>query len=154
MIRSAVLTDKERVVLLLKNSREGAGFDRPDGLSGFVFPYDPAYAERLFIHHISSETAVCLIHDVGGVAQGALMAVAFEHPYGPVWLSKDTMWWIDPAHRGGSTAPRMLDAYEQWAAGKGCKYAGVAGMGEDPNIDRLMRRRGYKPAELHYLKAL
>jgi GNAT superfamily N-acetyltransferase len=154
MIRPATMADKVRVITLLKDSREGAGFDRPDGLSGFVFPYDPAYAARLFDYHTTARHTCCFVHEVAGVAQGALMGIAIEHPYGPVWLSKDTMWWIDPAHRGGSTAPRMLDAYETWSRGEGCKYAGVAGMGEDPNIDRLMRRRGYKPAELHYLKVL
>lgn len=154
MIRRATAADKERVILLQRDSRLGAGFDRPDGVSGFVFPYDPACAERLFLHHLSGPKACCLVHDVDGVAQGVLMAIAFEHPYGPVWLSKDTVWWIDPAHRGGTAAVRMLDAYEDWSRGEGCSYAGIAGMGEDPNIDRLMRRRGYRPAELHYLKAL
>ena len=154
MIRRAVAEDKCRAIQLLKDSREGAGFNRPDGLSGFVFPYDPAYAERLFLHHIVAARSVCLVHDVAGVAQGALMAVAFEHPYGPVWLSKDTLWWIDPAHRGGTAAVRMLDAYEAWSREQGCSYSGVAGMGEDPNIRGLLERRGYRPAELHFLKAL
>jgi hypothetical protein len=154
LIRPAIVSDKTRVIQLLKDSREGAGFDRPDGLSGFVFPYDPAYAERLFLHHISDPHSVCLVHDVSGVAQGALMAVAFEHPYGPVWLAKDTIWWIDARYRGGATAVRMLDAFEKWARLQGCKFSGVAGMGEDPNIANLLKRRGYRAAEVHFLKAL
>lgn len=143
-----------RVIELLRDSRVGAGFDSADGPTGFVFPADPAYGARLFAQHIENPNAVCIAHDVDGVAQGILMAVAFEHPYGPVTLSKDTIWWIDPAHRGGTAAPRMLDAFERWSRGRGCKFSGIAGMGEDPNISNLLKRRGYKPIEVHFLKAL
>jgi GNAT superfamily N-acetyltransferase len=142
-----------RVIKLLKDSREGAGFDRRDGLTGFVFPFDPAYAERLFLTHLSNPRALCLVNDIDDVAQGVLMAVAFEHPFGPVLLAKETVWWIDPAHRG-TAAVRMLDAYEAWAKERNCVFAGMAGMGSDPDVARLYLRRGYKVAETHYLKAI
>lgn len=153
MIRLATRADTARMIQLLKDSRAGAGFDSPTGISGFVFPFDPAYAERLFLQHITSRRATCIVHDVDGVAQGVLMAAAFEHPYGPVWVAKESLWWIDPAHRG-SAAQRMLDAYETWARGQGCVFAGLAGMGDDPVVGALYRRRGYAGAEVHYLKAL
>lgn len=153
MIRPAVSADMAQVVRLLKDSRVGAGFDRPDGVSGFVFPFDPAYAARLFAHHISAPHAICLVHDVDGLAQGVLMAVAFEHPFGPVWLAKETVWFIDPTHRG-SAAVRMLDAYEAWAKEQRCVFVGMAGMGGDPVVAKLYQRRGYGVAETHFLKAL
>lgn len=96
---------------------------------------------------------LCLVHDVEGIAQGVLMAHAFEHDFGPVWISQERVWWIDPAHRG-SAATRMLDAYESWSIDQGCKFAGMAGMGEDPQVGTLYRRRGYRCAETHFLKAL
>lgn len=154
MIRPAKPSDKNRVIELLRDSRVGAGFDRADGISGFTFPFDPAYAARMFSYHTSTASAVCFIHDVDGTAQGVLMGVAFDHPYGPVRVSKDSVWWIDPAHRGGTAAIRMLDAFEAWAKERGCQFGGVAGMGDDPIISRLLERRKYKPAEVHFLKAL
>lgn len=154
MIRPANPTDKGRVIELLRDSRVGAGFDRADGISGFTFPFDPAYAARLFAQHTTTASAVCFVHDVNGVAQGVLMGVAFDHPYGPVRVSKDSMWWIDPSHRGGTAAVRMLDAFEAWAKERGCAFGGIAGMGDDPNITRLLERRGYRSAEVHFLKAL
>jgi len=154
MIRPATIADRTRAIELLRDSRSGAGFDRPDGISGFTFPFDPAYAARLFVHHISTPNAVCFVHDVDGTAQGILMGVAFDHPYGPVRVSKDSMWWIDPAHRGGTAAVRMLDAFEAWARKRGCSFGGIAGMGDDPIVTKLLERRGYRAAEVHFLKAI
>lgn len=153
MFRRAEISDKVRCIELLRDSRKSAGFDRKDGLTGFNFPFDPAYAERLFLTYLKGNRRICLIHDVSGLAQGVLMAHAFEHDFGPVLLSQERVWWIDPAHRG-SAAPRMLDKYEEWSKQEGCVFAGMAGMGEDPDVAKLYLRRGYRIAETHYLKAL
>ena len=48
----------------------------------------------------------------------------------------------------------MLDAYEAWAGSQGCAFAGMAGMGADPDVAKLYLRRGYRVAETHFLKAL
>lgn len=151
MIRLANPRDKNRVIELLRDSRIGAGFASGEG---FTFPFDPAYAARLFVQHTTAAHCACFVLDSGGTAQGVLMVVAFNHPYGPVRVSKDTMWWIDPAHRGGTAAFRMLDAFEVWSAAQGCAFSGIAGMGEDPAIAHLLARRGYGAAEVHYLKPL
>ena len=152
MIRQAEAADTSAIIGLLRDSRVGAGFDSKDGLTGFVFPFDPAYAGRLFLAHLALRR-LALVNAVDGVAKGVLLAAAFEHPFGPVWLAQETVWWIDPACRG-TAAVRMLDAYEAWAAEQGCKFAGMAGMGEDPVVRKLYERRGYRAAELHFLKVL
>lgn len=154
MIRAAIKNDSARVVDLLRASRAGAEFDRPDGQTGFCFPFVPEYAARIFSRYQRGPGTICLVHDVSGVAQGILMAHAFEHDFGPVRLAQERVWWIDPAHRGGTAAMRMLDAYEKWAAEQGCKYVGMAGMGDDPAVMALYTRRGYRRAETHCLKAI
>lgn len=154
MIRRATPEDRTRAVMLLRASRAGAGFDDPNGLTGFVFPFDPAYAARLFLRYLDAASMLCLVHDVAGAAQGLLLAHAFEHDFGPVRLAQERVWWIDPAHRG-SAAARMLDAYEAWAlVEQHCAFAGMAGMGDDPAVMALYRRRGYRVAETHCLKRL
>ena len=153
MIRPATHKDRSRIVQLLADSRVGAGFDTPAGATGFVFPFRADYAERLFLAHLRGRT-LAIVHDVDGIAQGVLMATAAEHPFGPVWLARETVWWIDPAHRGGTAAVRMLDAYETWAAAQGCRFVGMAGMGNDPAVASLYQRRGYVHAETHFLKAV
>jgi GNAT superfamily N-acetyltransferase len=155
MIRVAQLKDKARVVELLRDSRAGAGFDSLDGPTRFTFPFDPDYAERLFFSHLRGSRMFCLVNvNSFDDPQGVLMATATEHPFGPIWIARETVWWIDPSHRGGLVAVRMLDAYETWAAAQGCKFVGMAGMGNDPSVGALYRRRGYRVAETHFLKPL
>ena len=153
MIRLAELADKPRIVRLLQNSRGGAGFDSAEAASGFHFEFDPAYAERLFTTHLLRPDMLCLVLDVDGTAQGVLMAVAAEHPFGPVRLASETVWWIEPEFRGLS-AVKMLLAYEDWAREQDCDYSGMAGMGASPQVAHLYMRRGYRAAEVHFLKAL
>lgn len=152
MIRAATAADKARVITLLRHSRTAAGFDRADGLTGFSFPFDPAYAERLFLLH-QMPRHVCLLHDVEGSAQGVLMASYDWHPFGEVRLARETVWWIEPDYRGLG-AVKMLDAYEAWALANHCAFIGMAGLGADPNVGKLYARRGYRIAETHYLKAI
>jgi GNAT superfamily N-acetyltransferase len=154
MIRRALLSDSHRAVELLRDSRVGAGFNSADGVSGFVFPFDPIYAERMFLRYLAGGPLLALVHDVDGVAQGILLAHSFEHEFGPVWLAQERVWWIDPAHRGGTAAVKMLTAYHDWARSKGCKFAGMGGMGADPAVGGLYERCGYQPAETHFLKPL
>ena len=153
MIRAAVLADQDDVVRLLEHSRQGAGFDQADGLTGFSFPFDRGYALQLFLAHLIGMRC-CLVLEAGGAAQGVLMAVADPHPFGPVWLARETVWWIEPAWRGGGAALRMLQAYEAWARDRGCAFIGMAGMGADPEVAKLYLRRGYRAAETHFLKAV
>lgn len=150
MIRPGKLSDRARAVELLRDSHVAAGFNGGDG---FTFSFEPVYAERLFSNHLDGMNTCCLVNDIDGEAQGVLLAMAFQHRFGPVWLACETVWWIDPAHRGRS-AIAMLDAYEAWAKAKGCAFAGMAGMGEDPDVAKLYLRRGYRAAEKHFLKAL
>ncbi|PWJ73819.1 acetyltransferase (GNAT) family protein [Pseudaminobacter salicylatoxidans] len=153
MIREAVERDRLRVVRLLKDSRAGAGFDDMTGPTGFTFPFVAAYAERMFKEHRADPNSLCLVYAPDDRPQGVLMAKAFEHMFGPVWFAQETLWWIDPAHRG-KAAVQMLDAYEVWAKTRGCAFAGMAGMGADPIVARLYLRRGYRVAETNFLKAL
>lgn len=143
----------DRAVVLLRDSMAGAGFDNPKGASGFTFPFDPAYAARLFLAHLDQPSRYCGVLDVAGRAQGVLLAAFFEHPFGPVCVAKETVWWIDPAHRGRS-AVAMLKDYEAWAASAGCKFAGMAGMGAEPVVAPLYERLGYRRAETTFLKAI
>jgi hypothetical protein len=152
MIRQAAIDDKERVITLLRHSRDAAGFDDAGGPTGFAFPFEPAHAERLFLLHLMPRH-LCLLHDVEGAVQGVLMAVAHEHPFGPVWIARETVWWIEPDHRGLG-AVKMLNGYELWARDQGCTFIGMAGMGDDPQVGRLYLRRGYRVAETHFLKAV
>lgn len=152
VIRKAHPLDRQRVIELLRASHAAAGFDRVDGPTGFHVPFDPSYADRLYFTHFGSRSCN-LVLDVDGRAEGILMAAARDHIFGPASMAFETVWWIEPAQRGRS-AIRMLDAYERWARDLGCRFASMAGMGDDPDVAKLYLRRGYVRAETHYLKPL
>lgn len=143
MIRMAAPRDRLRVVSLLRDSHAAAGF---------TFPFRPAHAEALFKAHTDDADACCIVHQVGDQAQGVLMARAFAHPFGAGLWAKETVWWIDPAHRGRSGLA-MLTAYEDWARGKGCVSIGMASLASN-DVSGIYRRCGYAPAETHFVKAL
>lgn len=152
MIRRGRLSDKDRVVELLRDSRTGAEFDKEDGVSGFCFPFVPEYAERLFLEYLSELDRCCFVYEADCSPQGILLAHSYEHPFGPVRIAQERLWWIDPAYRGRA-ATEMLEAYEDWATAEGCEFVGMAGMGDDPRISAFYKRRGYIAAERNFLKA-
>lgn len=117
------------------------------------YPFVAAYAVRTFVSHLHGEDALCLVLDVDGVAHGMLMARVVDYELGPIRIAKETVWWVEPDHRG-SAAGEMLVAYETWAAALGAVVAGMAALETAPRAGVIYRRRGYMPAETHYLKAL
>ncbi len=142
-VRFATAADRLRVVALLRNSHQAAGF---------TFPFHPAYAVNLFLGHSGRDNACCIVLEQDGRAQGVLMAQSFQHPFGAGLWAKETVWWIEPDHRGGSGL-RMLAAYEDWARDLGCVSIGMASLASN-DVGGLYRRFGYVPAETHFIKTL
>jgi GNAT superfamily N-acetyltransferase len=69
----------------------------------------------------------------------------------------ELFWWLDPEHRRGSLALRLMRAFEEWAEAEGCEavsFAFIHGTGREEVLDRWYRRRGYRPLETHYVKVL
>lgn len=138
-VRLATEADRAAVIRLLKESHAAAGF---------TFPFSAPHAAQLFDAHLIDG----LILVVGQTAQGVLMARKFEHPFGAGKWAKETVWYISPDARGRS-AFQMLDAYEAWAREQGCVTIGMASLATN-DVSGIYERRGYAPAETHFLKAL
>lgn len=140
-VRFADQSDRDRVVALLRESHDAAGF---------TFPFQASYADRLFQQHLAADKACVLV--AGDPAQGVLMACAFEHPFGAGRMAKETVWYVAPAARGRG-AIKMLDAYEAWARSVGCVSAGMASLATN-DVSSLYERRGYSAVETHFMKPL
>jgi hypothetical protein len=140
-VRHATSLDRDRVVALLRESHAAAGF---------TFPFQAAYADRLFQQHLTSPMACVLI--AGEPACGILLAVAYEHPFGAGRIAKETVWFVLPKARG-RLGLGMLDAYETWARSLGCTLAGMASLTSN-DVSRIFERRGYAPIETHFAKPL
>ncbi len=140
-VRFAIAEDRDRVVALLRESHEAAGF---------TFPFQATRADALFRKHLASEKACVLV--TGKPAQGVLMAAVLDHPFGAGRIAKETVWFVTPAARGRG-AIKMLDAYEAWARSVGCVSAGMASLATN-DVSRLYERRGYSAVETHFMKPL
>ncbi|MBP2550166.1 uncharacterized membrane protein YdcZ (DUF606 family) [Neorhizobium galegae] len=140
-VRHASLDDRDRVVALLRESHAAAGF---------TFPFQAAFADRLFQQHLASPLACVLV--AGDPVLGILLAVAYEHPFGAGRMAKETVWFVSPKARG-RLGLAMLDAYEAWAKSIGCTSAGMASLASN-DVSRIFKRRGYAPIETHFAKPL
>ncbi len=139
-VRPATMADRFAVLRLGRAFIEGLG----------ILPFAAAYAEQTVKAYIDQPDKLCLVLASGDAVQGFLMAHAAPHPFWPVKAAGELAWWIAPEHRGRG-AVEMVRAYEAWAAEQGCGLIGMAHLG-DYRLTEFYRRRGYVPAENHFLK--
>lgn len=143
IVRDANVQDRFALV------RMGRAFFEAGGLPG---QYDPAYAEAVILKAIAAMDRCALVLDIEGERRGALLAVAGPHGLLPMTAATELVWWIDPQARSPRAARAMLEAYEAWAARMDAEIVGLAAL--DARVAALYRRRGYRPAETHWMKAL
>lgn len=143
-MRPALAADKMRVIRLLKNAHAAGGLP---------FPFSAPHAAALFDGQTTQPDRLALVATVAGVAQGVFMAAVTDHPFAPVRVATEVVWWIEPEHRG-KIASEMLSAYEAWARKRGASFVGMAALEAAPRAGAIYRRRGYVPAETHFIKAL
>lgn len=140
IVRNAEAQDKIPVIELLKE------FHRE---SGVPFPFQAAYAERLFFTHTLRPDACCLV--VGHPCVGVLMGHTFDHPLGWGKWAEEKILYVTRAYRRDGVGDGLLDVYEAWAAEQGCVVAGAATLAGN-DVSRMYERRGYSAAETHFIK--
>lgn len=143
VIRYAIRDDVDRVVELMRESHQAAGFE---------FEFIESYARALFFHHLSNDTAACIVLDLSGVVEGVLMCAYGQHPFGAGRVAKETLWYISKRGRGGS-AFKMLKEYENWSVSHKCDIISMASLVSN-DVSAIYNKLGYKPLEVHFIKAL
>lgn len=84
---------------------------------------------------------------------GMLLAHVGPHAISGELTGTEVAWWMDPAHRGGSAALRMLHQAEAWAVTQGAvRFQMIAP--SDSTVGELYQRRGYEHVETIYQRAL
>jgi len=136
------MTDAPPMVRLLRDAHAAAGLP-----FAFSAPHAMALAQR----HVAASDMLALV--AGSPIAGLLLAASLEHPFAAVRYAMETVWWIAPEARG-RFAPAMLAAYEAWARGQGCAFAGMAALASFPRAGIVYRRAGFTETETHYLKPL
>lgn len=138
--------------------------DELSSMSGRFIAYAP-HAKALDVCEADWRAAIAMVIEHGrvfvaqidGVIVGMLMAVCTPSWFAPKTLvATELAWWMDPEHRGGMSAIRLVKAFEQWAKQSG---ASVASMCElviegQPPVGEMIERMGYAPSERTYMKEI
>lgn len=143
-VRPAIRDDRLRVVRMLRDAHAAAGLP---------FEFSAAHAAALLDQHVASQNHLALVLGAPDRAVGVLMASAQPHPFAPILYATETVWWVDPEHRGKGVSD-MLKAYEAWARQLGCAFCNMVALEAAPRAGVIYRRQGYSPVETHYLKPL
>ena len=85
---------------------------------------------------------------------GALIGVVSGIPINSLVFAQELMFWLDPNHRNGKTAPKLIDAYVQWAETMGCNFIRLSELDNilDGKAGVLFKRKGFIPVETAYVK--
>ena len=106
------------------------------------FAFSPSAAKQQFQNMIVSSDCCIFMHDHGMIG-GSVAPMLF----GAETLAQELFWW---AKADGLT---LLEAFEDWARGKGVSAICMAAVPNYP-AGKIYERRGYVPAEHFYVKAV
>jgi len=87
---------------------------------------------------------------------GAIAGVVSELPINDLVVAQELMLWLDPSHRNGKTAPKLIDGYVEWASKKGCDFVRLSALDGilSGKAGILFKRKGFKEIETAYIKEL
>lgn len=85
---------------------------------------------------------------------GALIAVMSDIPINDLIFAQELMFWIDPEHRTGRTALKLVDEYIDWATNVGCNFIRLSELDNvlGGRAGVLFKRKGFEPTETAYIK--
>jgi GNAT superfamily N-acetyltransferase len=91
-----------------------------------------------------------------GEIVGALIAVVSELPINDLTFSQELMFWIDPEHRKGRTAIKLIDMYVDWSEERGCSFTRLSELDNilEKKASSLFERKGFKLTETAYVKEI
>lgn len=93
---------------------------------------------------------ICILSE-----NGMIIGVVSELLFGTDTISSELAWWVSPEARGTRQALKLIEAYEYWAKNIAkVSYCQMALLGEEPRLQKLYNRRGYKITEQAFMKEL
>jgi GNAT superfamily N-acetyltransferase len=98
---------------------------------------------------------VMLVAEQDGVLIGMLCCHIDPATFTPAVIAAELVWWVEPEHRGGMTAVRLLRAGETAARERGATVFNMAALATSPAEAReILKRLGYAPTHTVYTKRL
>lgn len=146
VIRPAQHEDIPAIVAMAQQFYPESGYQQ-------IAPLVPEQAAGMAI--ITMRSGVCLVaeHDGDVVAMALLHVEPFIFNVA-VTVAHELAFWINPEHRGGMLAVRMLKAIEAECARLGVGWVRMATLpGSPAQAAGLYERMGYAPSENYFMKA-
>jgi hypothetical protein len=103
---------------------------------------DPAYTGATVLRLINSPLGVVFITDGGFIAGEVIQTVICPEP-----VAVEVGWYA--VDRSGL---RLLGAFEAWAAKMNCSLVKMSSAADAGVAGKILRRRGYSPVELAWVK--
>jgi len=110
------------------------------------FDFDETKARSIWDFKVARPDRWCLfVAEDDNKIIGVFAGVAHEHFFGNHLVSSDLILYVDPEHRGGSAAPRLIKAYEEWAKKIGAKdiTIGVSTGVQEERTAKLFEKLGF-----------
>lgn len=146
MIREATEADIPAI------ARLGAEFHAAAGWAD-IFAYSVADCETSLGQLMGLDSFICLVAEtdrIVGMTAGIVCPVYFNRAH----LSGEELFWYVSEDAPQMTGLRLLEALESAAKAKGCQswqMKSLAKLGGE-RMDRVYRRRGYRPSESTFIK--
>jgi GNAT superfamily N-acetyltransferase len=148
-IREAGLIDMPALLRMGQAFFDQAGLDT-------LTQWDEASFEATAQMLIASEPGILLVAEADGHGVGMAGALVFPAYFNVnVWVGQELFWFVSPQHRFGVGAA-LIARLEEEAKRRGASLfiaGAVAGL-RDAAIARLYARRGYRPTEYSFIKAI
>lgn len=103
--------------------------------------YSDAKAEQLFNVLLSNPNGVVLIADDESQIIGMMAGFASEHFFSQQLFASDFVLFIEPEHRGGTAAMRLVKEFEKWATDLGVAEI-VLGISTEVHAERTAELYG------------
>ena len=147
LIRPATSDDVPRIVAMAERFYPESGFLA-------IAPLDPSQVEGLVI--ITMETGTMLVAEKGGEVIGMACLHVDHFVFNlSAKIATEIAFWIEPEHRGGALAVRMLSAIEVACRAAGAHWVRMAALpSSPPQAAALYARMGYAPDGIYFMKAL
>ena len=137
-IRIGTLDDKEQLWELAQRAHRETRYGR--------FPMDRNFVDFQYTYgvtHPNEQTTI--VADVEGRVVGFLMAYCRCFWFGPSRSAYDLMLYVHPDHRSSSAAPRLVQAYVNWAKSVGAEdiWIGSSTGIREHDVGRFFERMGF-----------
>lgn len=118
--------------------------------------FDSNKTNSLFKQLVDSEYGFVYIALHNDEVVGGLVSMVTEMPINNYMVAQELMLWIDPNHRNGKTAPKLIDKYIEWAKEKECSFVRLSEIDNVLNSKAgiLFKRKGFEPIETAYVKEI